>query len=129
MVQTCDSFISWCNKRNTMVSPVYARNSGVSGSPWIALLNSFDVSGLFDRRCANGSARKFNPLPVVCVPPLMYLFGAFMIFSGIWKDTVLPASSATSTGCPGGLPASMTLTVCGTEAGNPPGQPVEVALE
>ena len=44
----------------------------------------------------------------------MYLFGAAMILSGIWKDTVLPASSATSIGCPGGLPASMVFTVCGT---------------
>ena len=33
IVQTCDSFISWCNRRNTMVSPVYARRSGVPGSP------------------------------------------------------------------------------------------------
>ncbi len=49
----------------------------------MALLNSLDVSGLLERRCANGAARKLNPLPVVCVPPLMYLFGAFRILSGI----------------------------------------------
>ena len=30
------------------------------------------------------------------------------------NETVLPASSATSIGCPGGLPAVTMLTVCGT---------------
>ena len=68
----------------------------------------FSRSGELLRRAVKG------PLPVVCVPPLMYGFGDFKIFSGIWKDTVLPASNATSIGCPGGFPASITLTVWGT---------------
>ena len=96
-----------------MVSPVYARKSGVSGSPWIALLNSFDVSGLFDKRCANGAARKLKPLPVVCVPPLRYLFGACRSFQ---------ASERYGLACfqrhfdrlPGRIAGLMTLTVCGT---------------
>src|SRR5438445_11869497 len=40
--------------------------------------------------------------------------GDVAIFSGIMKDTVLPASNPTSTGCPGGLPVVTILPVCGT---------------
>jgi hypothetical protein len=68
-VQVIVSFMSVCNSRNTIVSPRYARKSGVSGSPWTALLKSWDASGLPANRWAIGSALKLRPLPVVCVPP------------------------------------------------------------
>ena len=112
--QSILSFIRVCRSRKTTVSPRYALSNGVEGSPWTRLLKIFEASGLLANRLAMGSALKFNPLPVVCVPPFRNGMGVIAIFSGIMKDTVLPPSKATSTGWPGGFPAVTIFTVCGT---------------
>src|SRR2546422_257267 len=68
--QSILSFIRVCRSRKTTVSPRYALSNGVEGSPWTRLLKIFEASGLLANRLAIGSALKFKPLPVVCVPPL-----------------------------------------------------------
>ena len=98
ITQSMLSFIKVWSSLNTTVSPRYARTIGVEGSPWIRLLNILEASGLFANRFATGSALKFKPLPVVCVPPLRNGIGVMAIRSGIMKGTVLPPSKATSMG-------------------------------
>ena len=57
MCQECTSFADPSINRTTIGSPKYARNIGVSGSPWIRLLNNCDGSGLFASRTDKGSTR------------------------------------------------------------------------
>ena len=66
------------------------------------------------KRLAMGSALKLKPPPGRMRPAVEERHRCHGNFFRHQNDTVFPASSATSIGCPGGLPAVTMLTVCGT---------------